>query len=255
MTAQVQTTTPDILSVLSTAATNPACDPAKMKAMLDVMMEMQRERSRHEFSVAMSAAQQEMRAVAPDAYNTQTRSKYATFQRIDSALRPIYTRHGFSLSYTSGTKDAADYVPMICFVSHTGGYTREYRLDMPADGKGAKGGDVMTKTHAVGSATQYGMRYLLKMIFNVPIGDDDDGNAASGRKHAASPESVAKAREALKARGKDESKACAYLKVARLEDATEDQVLQLMATLAQPKKAAPVEQDDLDQFMARKDRA
>ncbi len=49
---------------------------------------------------------------------------------------------------------------------------------MPADGKGAKGGDVMTKTHAAGSAFSYGQRYLLKLIFNVAIGDDDDGNAA-----------------------------------------------------------------------------
>ena len=55
---------------------------------------------------------------------------------------------------------------------------------MPADGKGAKGGDVMTKTHATGSATSYGMRYLLKMIFNVAVGTekDDDGNAASNTK-------------------------------------------------------------------------
>lgn len=51
---------------------------------------------------------------------------------------------------------------------------------MPADGKGAKGGDVMTRTHATGAAATYGMRYLLKMIFNVAIGEDDnDGNGVS----------------------------------------------------------------------------
>jgi hypothetical protein len=70
-------------------------------------------------------------------------------------------------------------VCVTCHVSHRGGWGADYRIDMPADGKGAKGGDVMTKTHAVGSATQYGMRYLLKMIFNVAIGEDDDGNAAA----------------------------------------------------------------------------
>jgi hypothetical protein len=48
---------------------------------------------------------------------------------------------------------------------------------MPTDGKGAKGGDVMTKTHAAGAGMQYGMRYLLKGIFNVAIGEEDkDGN-------------------------------------------------------------------------------
>ena len=50
---------------------------------------------------------------------------------------------------------------------------------MPSDGKGAKGGDVMTKTHATGAAMSYGMRYLLKFIFNVAVGEDDtDGNGA-----------------------------------------------------------------------------
>ncbi len=43
----------------------------------------------------------------------------------------------------------------------------------------AKGGDVMTKTPATGSAVTYGRRYLLTMIFNIAVGDDD-GNIASG---------------------------------------------------------------------------
>ena len=66
---------------------------------------------------------------------------------------------------------------VLCYVSHSAGHTRTYQCDMPADGKGAKGNDVMTKTHAAGSAASYGMRYLLKMIFNIAIGEDDtDGN-------------------------------------------------------------------------------
>ena len=53
---------------------------------------------------------------------------------------------------------------------------------MPADGKGARGNDVMTKTHATGSAVSYGMRYLLRMIFNISVGEhDDDGNLAGNR--------------------------------------------------------------------------
>jgi hypothetical protein len=49
---------------------------------------------------------------------------------------------------------------------------------MPADGKGPKGGAVMNKVHAMGAGVAYGMRYLLKMIFNVAVGEEDnDGNA------------------------------------------------------------------------------
>src|SRR6185436_6685763 len=91
--------------------------------------------------------------------------------------RPIYTKHGFALSFNTAEGAPENYVRVVCNVSHDGGHSRQFQIDMPADGKGAKGGDVMTKTHAVGSGMTYGMRYLLKMIFNVAIGEDDtDGN-------------------------------------------------------------------------------
>jgi hypothetical protein len=118
-----------------------------------------------------------MGRVSADATNPQTRSKYATYGKLDSILRPIYTTHGFSLSFDEG-EAPADHVLVLCHVSHRAGHSRTYRKLMPSDGKGAKGGDVMTKTHAAGAAMSYGMRYLLKGIFNVAIGEEDrDGNA------------------------------------------------------------------------------
>jgi len=129
----------------------------------------------------MVAAQARMGRVSADAINPQTRSKYATYAQLDRHLRPIYTTHGFSLSFNAGTDAPEGYVRVLCYVSHSAGHTRTYQCDMPADGKGAKGNDVMTKTHASGSAMSYGMRYLLKLIFNVAVGeDDDDGNSAGG---------------------------------------------------------------------------
>src|SRR6202030_1307723 len=84
---------------------------------------------------------------------------------------------------TFDTDDAPlpEHVRIICDVSHPDGHSRRYHLDMPVDGKGARGGDVMTKTHAMGSGITYGKRYLLGMIFNLAIVKDDDGNAAGGR--------------------------------------------------------------------------
>jgi hypothetical protein len=119
-----------------------------------------------------------MRPVAADASNPQTKSKYASYAALDSVLRPIYTKHGFGLSFDTGEGAPTGWVRVLCYVTHAGGHARTYHADMPADGKGAKGGDVMTITHAVGAAMSYGMRYLLKMIFNVAVGEDDrDGNA------------------------------------------------------------------------------
>jgi len=134
-----------------------------------------------EYDQAMQRAQGKMRRIGVNATNSQTRSKYATYSKLDDATRPIYTDEGFSLSFNSGDEPTPEMVRVICDVSHSSGHTRSYHIDMPADGKGAKGGDVMTKTHATGSALSYGRRYLLLMIFNLSVGDtDDDGNAASG---------------------------------------------------------------------------
>ena len=134
--------------------------------------------AREMFYAELSAAQKEMRPVSADASNPQTRSKYASYAALDNAVRPIYTRHGFALSFDTADATLPENVRVICNVSHAAGHEHLYHVDMPADGKGAKGGDVMTKTHAVGAGISYGMRYLLKMVFNIAVGEDDrDGNA------------------------------------------------------------------------------
>jgi hypothetical protein len=125
----------------------------------------------------MHAAQAEMRPIEADAYNKATSSKYATYAKLDRALRPIYSKHGFSLSFNTVDSPLPNHMRPVCYVSHNAGHMRPYQIDIPTDGKGAKGNDVMTKTHAVGAGASYGMRYLLKMIFNVLVGEADrDGN-------------------------------------------------------------------------------
>lgn len=133
-----------------------------------------------EFNDAMQRAQSAMTPIRADMNNPQTKSKYASYAKLDRALRPIYSKEGFALSFNTADCPLPDHERVLCEVTH-GGYSKMYQKDMPNDGKGAKGGDVMTKTHASGAATSYGMRYLLKMIFNVAVGEDDtDGNTPSG---------------------------------------------------------------------------
>src|ERR1035438_6978237 len=124
------------------------------------------------FNDALSRVQAEVKRVAPDLQNPQTSSRYASYAAIDRVIRPIYTREGMSLSFSHADCPKLDHVRVICFVS-LGAYTRNYQIDMPADGKGAKGGDVMTKTHATAAADSYAKRYLIKDIFNIAIGEAD----------------------------------------------------------------------------------
>ena len=147
--------------------------------LMDLQDRVEAKEAQKAFTQAMSRVQSKMRQVNTDASNPQTHSKYATYAAIDAALRPIYSEEGFSLSFDSGETATPETIRVLCHVAHSGGHTKTYHIDMPSDGKGAKGNDVMTKTHASGAAMSYGMRYLLKMIFNVAVGEyDNDGNGA-----------------------------------------------------------------------------
>ncbi len=167
-----------MIAVIERAALNPEVDIEKMERLWAMHERIMDRNAEQEFNAAMNEAQAAMGPVAADAENPQTRSKYASYAAMDRMLRPIYTKHGFSLSFDTGEGAPDEYVRVVCYVSHRTGHTRTYHTDMPADGKGAKGGDVMTKTHAAGAGHTYGQRYLLKLIFNVAVGEaDTDGNA------------------------------------------------------------------------------
>lgn len=169
-----------IMQVISRAASDPAVDIGKLERLMDMYERVEGKKAEQAFNESMTAAQSEMGRVSADANNPQTRSKYASYAALDRALRPIYTAHGFALSFDEGESPGEGWVRVLCYVSHRNGHCKTYGKNMPADGKGAKGGDVMTKTHAAGAAMSYGMRYLLKGIFNVAVGeDDDDGNGAT----------------------------------------------------------------------------
>lgn len=167
----------DLVSMIERMACDPNVNVDKLQQLMLMHERVRANQSREAFNAAMSEAQKEMRPIATDANNPQTKSRYASYAALDRALRPIYTKHDFGLSFNTAEGAAPEWVRVVCDVTHAAGHEKRYHVDMPADGKGAKGGDVMTKTHAVGAAMSYGMRYLLKMIFNVAVGEDDrDGN-------------------------------------------------------------------------------
>jgi hypothetical protein len=170
-----------VLQLIIRAASDPAVSMDKMERLLAMQDQRRAQQARDAYDAAMADAQEAMKAIRADAENSQTHSKYATYAALDHATRPIYSLHGFALSFNTGDSPRENELRVLCTVSHRGGHRQEYRIDMPADGKGARGNDVMTRTHATGAAASYGQRYLLKLIFNLAVGDvDDDGNGADG---------------------------------------------------------------------------
>jgi len=144
---------------------------------ITAMMERERDYQNNVgFDEALNRCQQKMGRISADANNPQTHSRYATYAKLDSILRPIYSAEGFSISFGEEDCPTPGKTRFVAYVSRSG-ITRPYRKDLTASTKGPKGNDVMTPIHAEGAADSYARRYLLKGIFNVAIGeDDDDGN-------------------------------------------------------------------------------
>ena len=198
-------------------ASNPSIPVPRLKEIAELRRQMRLDDAEEAFNQALVDCQEEMRPIEADAANDSTRSKYATLYAVDKALRPIYSKYRFSLSFDTTDCPIEGHMRVVCYVGR-GLFTRRYQYDVAIDTKGSKGNDVMTKTHAGGSGFSYGKRYLELAIFNVTIGDpgrpaDDDGNRAAGIEPISQEqlaELVALADEA----GADKAKFCKVMKVS-----------------------------------------
>ena len=131
------------------------------------------------FDEALNRAQGKLSRISADAVNPQTNSRYATYAKLDAIVRPIYVAEGFSLSFGERDCPTPGKTRFVAFLSRAG-VTREYLKDVSPSTKGPRGNDVMTPIHADASADSYAKRYLLKDIFNLAIGENDnDGNLPS----------------------------------------------------------------------------
>jgi hypothetical protein len=165
-----------LLNFVARAMADPSIDVAKLEMLLRMQREIVADDARLQFNRAMSLAQGEMQPVVRDAQNTQTNSKYALLETIDAAIRPIYVKHGFMLSFNSEPIDGPD-ERIICEVSHTAGHSKRYQLDAPLDTVGPQGRANKTPLHGLGSTVSYLRRYLTAMIFNIVLkNEDNDGN-------------------------------------------------------------------------------
>lgn len=169
-----------LMQAIARAAADPQVDVEKMERLFAMHERMQARQAEQAFAEAMKAAQAEMPMIRKDRHNTQTNSDYATLDAVNTAITPIYTRHGFSMTF--GTEDSPldGHVRVVCTVLHREGHSKAYTYDTPLDGTGIGGKVNKTATHARGSAITYGRRYLVLMIFNLTTGYDDDGNASAG---------------------------------------------------------------------------
>lgn len=221
--APVQQEGATILAMIDKISGLPNIDPQQVLQLYEIHQRMEADKARKEWATAFAAVMKEVTPIIKKEKNKQTNSQYATHDALDAVLRPIYTKHGMSPTFTSESSDKPDHIKIVGFLIHEGGHERRYEIDMPADGKGPKGNDVMTKTHATGSATTYGKRYLLIDMFNLPLVKDDDGNRASQQAPANAPiseEQVAELEALAKTVGANVERFCKLYEIESFADIT-----------------------------------
>ncbi len=223
---------PSLLTTIADLARDPACDVEKLRALIAMQREVMAEQARIAFDAAMADAQAEMVPVLRSATNAHTKSRYARLEDIDNAIRPLITRHGFSLTFDNPDQ-TVDGIVVTCAVAHRDGHVRSYKIAGARDDKGAQGNANKTPIQAIGSTISYLRRYLTCMIFNVALTNDDtDGNEIS-------PITARQARDLevlLTETGADRAKFLAFLRVDDLADLSSRDYPKARAALEQKKR-------------------
>lgn len=209
--AEVTDLSAGILNVIARAASDPGTDVDKLERLLALQERVLAREAEQAFNEAMKSAQQEMPAIKRNQKNETTRSTYTDLEALAAAMDPIIHSHGFSLSFGSGDSPLPGHYRVTCEAAHTGGHSKHYFADVPADMTGMKGNQNKTATHGFGSTMSYGRRYLKLLIFDIAT-TDDDGQAAS-RGLTIDDAQIACIQNMASGAGADLRRFCAYFKI------------------------------------------
>ena len=173
-----------LMATITRAATDASVDAEKMERLWALYERMDSRRAEQAFNVAMTTTQNEMPRILKNSQNeflkptpnNPNMGRYANLDAVVRVVTPIYTSHGFALSFGTADCPTAGRYRLVCHVSHNEGFSRDYQADLPIDTQGAK-----NPTQSFGSSMSYGRRYLTLLIFNASTTDDyDDGIATVG---------------------------------------------------------------------------
>lgn len=180
-TAPSVTSIDPMVRMIERVASDETVSIERLERMMEMKERLDDKEAARQFNEALAACQAEMPIIAKNAANDQTRSKYATLSAIYATAKPIVASHGLSFSTFPATSEKPDHLGVRWTLRHTSGHVESDVAEIPVDNKGAKGTVNKTGTHAFGSSNTYARRYLFCMIFDVAVGEDDDGNTGGGK--------------------------------------------------------------------------
>lgn len=166
-----------IVSMIERAALDPRVDMDKMERLLAMQERIFDRNARMAYAAALATMQPKMPVITARGGIKNSagavQSRYALWEDINDAIKPILAEHGFALSFRTGTTTEGK-ITVTGILSHREGHQEETTISLPHDSSGSK-----NAVQAVGSSTSYGKRYTATALLNITSrGEDDDGKAA-----------------------------------------------------------------------------
>jgi hypothetical protein len=204
-----------ILSAIMKAAESPNFNVDSMERLLAMHERMQDRQAKAAYNSALAVMQPllpvitERGAIKDRSGNVQ--SRYAKWEDIIEAIRPLLSEHGFALSFRVGQQ--GEKIAVTGVLAHRAGHSEETTMLLPADTSGSK-----NAVQAVGSSTSYGKRYTAEALLNITSkGEDDDGQKA-GMAGAINADQKAVLIDLMRETGADTTKFLEYMGVEFLDD-------------------------------------
>ena len=167
-----------VLSMIERVALDPNVDISKLERMLDMQERILNRNAQQAFTAAFADMQIELPEITRDAkiqHSGKVIAKYARFEDINEAVKPILAKHGFGISF-SVTQDG-QLIKVKGKLSHREGHSESTEMALPADSSGSK-----NAVQAIASSVSYAKRHVLCAILNISTrGEDDDGQASNAK--------------------------------------------------------------------------
>lgn len=165
----------NLLQALVHVATTPGISIDVIERMVALQERQEARQAQTAFMDAMAECQKEIPQIDRSGrimVKERTRSTFALHEDIDTAIRPIYTAHGFAVAYDTTPRDGK--LEVSCKVTHRMGHAEMKTIALPIDNS-----DFRSGVQSVGSTITYGKRQLLGMHFNIVTkGVDNDGRGS-----------------------------------------------------------------------------
>lgn len=175
-----------MMNIIQAAMTSPEFKVEQLPMLLEFQKELMAKQAEIDFNAAMGRLSGKLATVkiarthGVGYKNKQTGEKeeafkYASYEDIDRAIRPLLADEGFSLSFTSEPRqgDGGGAV-IIGTLSHSAGHSRKASMALPLDTSGGK-----TNIQGMGSTISYGKRYTVGMLLDIVTCADDPDNGGS----------------------------------------------------------------------------